>query len=637
MIAKPLFCLVGALLSCCTAVAAQTSSPSATPASAIAVATPNQQTKSADAKSRAVIPPEKAKPIVIPRFDKPPVIDGKLDDEIWKQAIVLRDFLQTGPGDNIAPSKPTEMMMGYDSKNFYMAFHCYDEPDKVRATVAKRDEVFGDDNVRVFLDTFNDQRRAYVLGGNALGIQQDGIMTEGSGTDFSVDIVMESKGMITSDGWSVEVAIPFKSLRYEAGKGKLWGFQVWRNIDRFNDEIDSWMPNSREISSLLSQEGHLTGLEGISTERTLEVIPSLTLSETGKRVSALSLAQVAANPTMLDPGRILNQPIKFDLGLTAKYSLTPTVTLDLAINPDFAQVEADQTVVTANQRFPIFFDEKRPFFLEGIDIFKTPIRAVHTRAVVDPDIAVKLSGKRGKNTFGILLASDNAPGNFSEDERNNSSSLPAIQRFLDKNAYIGILRLKRDIGTGSNIGILLTSYNFIEKHNQLGGIDGRFKISKQKTFSFQVLGSTSRRCFPEPALDTHRPGPSDGCFVGYDPSAANPFRPGETRNYYRTGNGLAYSVRYNRDGRHFYYGLNGNGQTQDYRADVGFTRRLNTNFEGGYAGYQSEQKPKAKLISWNVNNNAGMNFSWQGLSQNMYEETSVNFNFHHNTNLGVGA
>src|SRR4029077_19945171 len=295
-------------------------------------------------------------------------------------------------------------------------------------------------------------------------------MTEGSGQDYSVDIVMESKGMITTDGWTLEVAIPFKSLRYEAGRGKLWGIHAWRNIDRFNDEIDSWMPNSRDISSQLSQEGHVTGLEGISTERTLEVIPSLTLSETGKRVNAVSVAQLAANPTLLDPGRTLNQPIKVDLGLTAKFSLTPTVTLDLAINPDFAQVEADQTVVTANQRFPIFFDEKRPFFLEGIDIFRTPIRAVHTRAIVDPDLAVKLSGKRGKNTFGVLLASDNAPGNFSEEER-LSSALPAIQRVVDKNAYIGILRLKRDIGKASTIGLLLTSYNFIEKHNQLGGID----------------------------------------------------------------------------------------------------------------------------------------------------------------------
>ena len=189
---------------------------------------------------------------MIPRFDKPPVIDGKLDDEVWKQAAVFKDFLQRNPGDNIEAAKPTEAFIGYDSKFFYLAFHCYDEPDKVRATVAKRDEVFGDDNVRVFLDTFNDQRRAYILGWNPLGIQQDGIMTEGSGWDFSVDIVMESKGMITSDGWTLEVAIPFKSLRYEAGKDKLWGFHVWRNIDRFNDEIDSWVPLTRDKPGTLT-------------------------------------------------------------------------------------------------------------------------------------------------------------------------------------------------------------------------------------------------------------------------------------------------------------------------------------------------------------------------------------------------
>src|SRR6267142_7137398 len=312
MMVKQLLWLVCALAAFCTSVAAQ-----ATPASPTPTPTPNSKAgAAADTVKRAIIPPEKAKPIVITRFAKPPVIDGKLDDEVWKQAVVLKDFLQVNPGDNIAPSKPTEMMIGYDARTFYMAFHCYDEPDKVRATVAKRDQVFGEDNVRVFLDTFNDQRRAYVLGWNPLGVQADGIMTEGSGTDFSVDIVMESKGTITSDGWTLEVAIPFKSLRYEAGKGKLWGFHLWRDIDRFNDETDSWMPNSRDIASLLSQEGHLTGLEGISTERTLEIIPSVTVSETGNRVNALSLAQLAADPTLLDPGRILNEPIKHDIGLT---------------------------------------------------------------------------------------------------------------------------------------------------------------------------------------------------------------------------------------------------------------------------------------------------------------------------------
>ncbi|PYS75983.1 MAG: hypothetical protein DMF66_17250, partial [Acidobacteria bacterium] len=224
--------------------------------------------KSAGAKTAAAkpaarvmpaLPPEKTQPLNIPRFDKPPVIDGKLDDDVWKQAAVLKDFYQTSPGDNVAPTAPTEVFVGYDSKFLYFGFHCFDDPSKVRATVAKRDEVFGEDNVRIFLDTFNDQRRAYILGWNPLGIQQDGIFTEGQGSDFTVDIVMESKGMITSDGYTVEVAIPFKSLRYEVGKGKLWGLHVWRNIDRMNDEIDSWMPMSRDASGTLNQAGHITG------------------------------------------------------------------------------------------------------------------------------------------------------------------------------------------------------------------------------------------------------------------------------------------------------------------------------------------------------------------------------------------
>jgi len=626
MIFKVVLAATAALVLACTCTFAQTNGS----------ANSNSNTDKTAAKTRVTTPAEKQKPVVIPRLEKPPVIDGKLDDEVWKQAVVLKDFYQINPGDNIAPTAPTEVFIGYDSKFLYFGFHCYDDPSKVRASIVKRDEAFGEDNIRVWLDTFNDQRRAYVLGWNPLGIQQDGIQTEGSGTDFSVDIVMESKGMLTSDGYTVEVAIPFKSLRYEAGKGKQWGFLIGRNIDRNNDEMDSWVPISRDISGMLVQESRLTGLEGISTERTLEIIPSVTVSETGKRVNALTPAQLAVNPALLDPGRMLNEPLKFDIGVTAKYSLTPTVTLDLAVNPDFAQVEADQTVVTANQRFPIFFEEKRPFFLEGIDIFNTPLRAVHTRAIVDPDIAVKLSGKRGKNTFGILLASDNAPGNFSEDERNDAGTFPTIERFLDKNAYIGIIRVKHDVGKESNIGLLFTSYNFIEKHNQLGGIDGRWKISKLKTFTFQVLGTASRRCFSEPGLDTHRPGPSDGCFAGFDATAGNPFRPAETRSYYRTGNGLGYNWNYNRDGRHFYYGFNGDGRTRDYRADVGFTRRTNINNASGYMGYSSEPKPKATLISWNINTSMGASFNWQGLDTSHYNEVSSNLNFKHNTYMGFG-
>jgi hypothetical protein len=559
--------------------------------------------------ARAALPPEKAQPLRIPRFERAPVIDGKLDDEVWKQAVVLKDFYQTNPGDNIAPSKPTEVMIGYDSKFLYFGFHCFDDPDKVRATVAKRDGVFGEDNVRVFLDTFNDQRRAYLVGFNPLGIQQDGIYTEGQGTDFSVDIVMESKGMITSDGWTVEVAIPFKSLRYEAGKDKLWGLHVWRNIDRFNDEIDSWVPISRDKSSTLGQEAHLTGLEGVSTERTLELIPSITVSETGKRVRHFSQAQDSARGA-IDPGHFVNQPVELDPGLTAKWGITPTVTLDLAINPDFAQVEADATVNKANQRFPIFFEEKRPFFLEGKDIFNTLIAAVHTRTIVDPDFAAKLTGKRGRNTFGLLVASDNAPGNFLDEQRFDPENLPAaINRLDDKNATVAVLRLKRDVGRENRIGLLATSYNFLGVSNYVGGFDARFRLDKITTAEFQVLGTNARNC----TLAANQA--DDSC---------------------RTNNGFAYAYNYNRDARHLSINFNGAGRTADYEALVGFTRRRNTNNHNSNISYNTEQKPKARIVQWTFYNYLGGNFDWQGRMQNWSDEAQVGPNLQRQTFIRVG-
>ncbi|MGQ0543451.1 MAG: DUF5916 domain-containing protein, partial [Blastocatellia bacterium] len=348
------------------------------------------------------IPPEKARPMSVPKIAIGITIDGKPDEEAWKSAAVFKDFYQTSPGDNVAPSKPTEVYMMYDEKHLYIAFKCWDEKDKIRATVAKRDNVFGEDNVRVFLDTYDDQRRAYILGFNPFGIQQDGIHTEGQGQDYSVDIVMESKGVIEDWGWSVEVKIPFKSLRYTAGKDKKWGFNAARNIDRFNDELDEWMPNDRNVSGRLNKHGRITGLDGIKYERTLEIVPSITLSETGRRTRVF--------PTTIGaPDRFVNGPLKQDIGVTVKYTISPNITLDAAYNPDFAEIEADAPVVTANQRFPIFFQEKRPFFLEGADTFQSPLRIFNSRSIVDPDIAAKLTGKIEKTSFGFLVALDKAP------------------------------------------------------------------------------------------------------------------------------------------------------------------------------------------------------------------------------------
>ncbi len=575
------------------------------------------------------------------RFDSVPVIDGRLDDAVWRTAARLDNFYQTQPGDNVRPSKPTEARFGYDAKHFYIAIHAFDEPSKIRATIAKRDEVFGEDNIRIYLDTFNDGRRAYLLGFNPLGIQADAIYTENGGTDFSFDIVMESKGIITEDGYTIEVAIPFKSLRYEAGKGKLWGFHVWRNIDRLNDEVDSFMPISRDIAGLLNQAGKLTGLEDIDTERTIEIIPSLTLSQTGRRVGVFAL-QPPASPSEPEQlarvgSRFTNGSLEFEPGLTAKFGLTPTVTLDFALNPDFAQVEADATVVTANQRFPIFFPEKRPFFLEGIDIFQTRMNILNTRAIVDPDVAAKLTGKRGRNSFGFILASDNAPGNFSDEDRIDPDRRGSFTRFLDptatildRNAYIGVLRVKRDIGAkDSSLGFFATTYNFIERHNHLAGFDGRFRLTPQTFAEFQITGTNSRRVFFDP--DNLFPDPR----FPNDPNQPNqPNR--TTQNIYRTGNGFGYSYAVDKTARNFGYTLNGVGRTRDYRADVGFTPRTNTNQHRFAFRFSDDPDAKRFIIGKRFTSQFVTSHDFQGRSQNHQNVTEVRLSLQRNSSIGGG-
>ncbi len=588
--------------------------------------------------NKVMVPAEKARPISIPKLETPPVIDGKMDEAVWQQAAVFQDFYQTQPGDNIAPSKPTIAYLAYDSRTLYLAFHCFDDPDKIRATVAARDQIFGEDNIRVYLDTFNDQRRAYLLGWNAFGIQADGLYNSTGNTDFSVDIVMESKGSIVSDGWVVEVAIPFKSLRYEAGEGKQWGFHIWRNIDRFNDEIDSWVPISRDKVGLLNQAGHITGLSGISTERTLEIIPTVKFSEDGARIPTRSELDYRNNPDLRglpDAGRFRNYGVKGEFGLTAKFSFTPNITLDAAYNPDFADVEADQTVLQANQRFPIFFPERRPFFLEGKDIFETSQQILNTRTIADPDVALKLSGKTGRTLFGVLFASDNAPG----------GSKPAS----DNNALVGALRLKRDIGPESTIGFMATMSRFsqarpdkkvtikgietfvpngfIRRDNYVASVDGRLRFGAQRTLNFQLTGSNSNRCFFDPGFNPD---------ANSAQAALNREDCNGSYNFKRNGNGVNYNLGFNQSGRHFSWNYNAQGRNNDYRADVGFVRRRNTNYQGTYFNYNSEPNPKAKLISWRVGGGPSVNFDWQGRLQNWDTQSEFNLRFKRNAYAGGG-
>lgn len=557
--------------------------------------------------------PDKANAVRAVRFESKPLIDGSLQEAMWQRAATLTGFRQTQPGDNIAPTYETIAMIGYDEKYFYIGIRAFSKPAEIRATMTRRDNILKDDYISVFLDTFNDRRTAYILMLNPFGIQQDGIMADTNDPDYSVDLVWESKGKLTNDGYTVEAAVPFSSFKYEAGPEKFWGVHILRRIQS-KDEENSWMPLRREKTGstkvtnneirvgFLSQAGHLTGLTGITQARSLDMIPIISVSETGRRTRRSDVA--AGN--FAENWR--NDPAESSPGATTKVRLTSSISMDAAFNPEFGEVEADQPQITANQRFPLFFEEKRPFFLEGIDLFRTPVQAVHTRTVIDPDLAMKLTGKKGRTNFGLMIASDHAPGNFSDEERSDPELLPGIERFLDENANSGVLRIRQDVGEQSSLGVIATSYNFVEKHNHLAGVDGHLSFTPNTFLDFQMLGTNSQRYFYDPDTD---------------------------ESILRTGNGLGYLAELNTTGKHFSIQTVGEGYSPDYRADLGFTQRVNTNRWSVFTRYNSEPKTDSTFISWSLLFTSLAQFDWDGRMQYAYQYPRLLFNFKHQTFFNV--
>jgi hypothetical protein len=398
-----------------------------------------------------------------------PVIDGIVSAAEWDGAARLTLDHQTQPGDNTAPSQPTEVMVAYGEDHLYVAFIATDDPAGLRGRVTRRDDIAGDDYVMLYLDTYNDRRRAYVFWFNPLGIQADGIFTEGISTgrnfdgniDRTWDGVLESKGRITATGYVVEVAIPFKTLRFPRQDVASWGLHVERWIAREGERI-SWRPISRNVSSLLTQMGALAGLRGLSSGPSYELMPTAIAS---------SVRDVAAGDSS-----------EIDGGVTGAWSITPNLTASGTVNPDFSQIESDQPQIDVNQRFPLRYAEKRPFFYEGGQFFRSPgaMNFLETRQIVDPDWGAKLTGKTGRSTIGIIAAADRAPG----------LRVAAEARGAGDRAQVFVGRYQRDILQNSTVGGFLTNYRFAGFQNTAASIDGQLRLPLN-TIGFQLSKSWS--------------------------------------------------------------------------------------------------------------------------------------------------
>jgi hypothetical protein len=408
-----------------------------------------------------------------PRLEVEVAIDGVLDEPAWQQAARAEGFFQFRPVDSRPAEDSTVVLVWYSPTAIHFGILAYDQdPSSVRATLSDRDNIASDDQVTIFLDTFNDRRRAYFFGVNPYGVQDDGVRSEGGfsasmggagSTDRNPDFVWQSKGQKTDFGWVAELRVPFKSLRWNAGSELTWGFNVQRVTRRTGYE-DTWTDVRRANASFLAQSGGLTGIRDIQRGVVTEVQPTLTADLPGQRLS---------------DGRFDRGDLRHDIGVNFRFGFTQT-TLDGTINPDFSQVESDAGLVTINERFALFFPERRPFFLEGVELFASPNNLVYTRTVANPLGGAKFTGKFGAMTVAHLTALDE----FGQARDGGVTG--------DTRALVSITRVRRDVGANSVAGMTLTNRDEDGDFNRVLSADTRLVFKQLYYVAAQVGASFTR-------------------------------------------------------------------------------------------------------------------------------------------------
>jgi len=401
--------------------------------------------------------------VALPRIDTTVVVDGRLDEPVWSRAAILKGFSLYAPADGRPAPDSTEVLVWYSPDAMYFGIRAYADPATVAATLADRDRISSDDNVEIHLDTFHERNRAFVFIVNPLGIQADGTKSEGGGfipgsnvgpgqNDLSADFRWDSRGRVTAWGYEVEVRIPFANLRYPASMPQTWGLQIDRHVQR-NGYEETWTPARKASASFISQSGTLTGLTGMVHGQNVELNPELTNTTRGAACCA---------PT-LDRWSYSSNP---QLGGNVRWAMGSNFVLNGAIKPDFSQVEADATQVAADERFALFYPEKRPFFVEALDQFNVPNQLVYTRTIVQPDAAGKLTGKLGRADVALLSA-------------------------RDQGRLVDIMRLRQAIGEQSQVGLLYSGRTGEGRNNNVVGMDTKIVFGRIYYAQLQAVQSAT--------------------------------------------------------------------------------------------------------------------------------------------------
>ncbi len=513
----------------------------------------------------------------IPRLSHAPALDDflgmKPSGEAASQMARVTGFVQRNPHDGEKVSEETAAYLGYDQKNLYVVFVCFDDPKKLRARMSRREDVYDDDEVEIMLDTFHDRRRAYAFQATPLGIQWDAIWSEASrdeingNFDVSFDTVWDSKGKVTDRGYVVLMAIPFKSLRFPSTKMQQWGIILYRGITRKSEDA-FWPQISYKIAGRLGQAATLNGLEGISPGRSIELLPYGIM----RGFRALD-DRDPSNPNFQ------NATAQGQFGMDAKFVIRDHFVVDMTANPDFSQVESEDPQITVNQRFEVYFPEKRPFFLENEDFFRTPLDLFFTRNIQSPSAGIRLTGKDGPYSIGLMATDDRAPG----------QALPPYYPLADTRSYFTVARVSRDFAKQSSVGALYTDWECpaTGEYNRVGGVDTRLKFNANWSLDAQAVTSSSNL-----AGNFFFPGYSgSNCETNLFPFGSGNF--GNAAHY----SGPADKLELKRDGLHFSYDGIYDDISPGFVTVPGFVNRVDIRYLTQEADYRFRPK-KGWVVDW---------------------------------------
>ncbi len=408
----------------------------------------------------------------VPRTSGEIKVDGFLNDSGWQGAAEANHFHESNPGDNIKPMVETRAFITYDDDYFYLSAICYDDPSEIRATLCKRDRM-GGDNIGFFFDTYGDAAWAFIININPFGVPYDAIWSDGYGEDGMFDLVFESAGQITDSGYQVELAIPFSSLRFPNKDVQTWRMQFWRHHFRDTHYNFTWAARDRNESNWVRNWGTLTGIKNVKPGKGIEIIPAWT----GSMAGALD---IDADSNLI----FENDDAHGEPSLSAKYAISSNITLDATINPDFSNVESDQFQINVNSPTALSYPEKRPFFQEGSDLYRTRLNLVYTRSINEPDFAAKLTARLGRTSVSFLSAHDlHTPFIIPFEETSSGSTLGG-------KSFSNIFRIRRTLGSGSQVGLLVTDRRWKDGGSGTTySTDATISFSRRLTLRTQFAGS----------------------------------------------------------------------------------------------------------------------------------------------------